>query len=78
MPDALLEVSVTLPPSQNVVGVVVVMVGVDWAGLMVTAMAFDAMLEQLPLVTTAVYEPAAVAVKVCAVAPEIGLPLRYH
>jgi len=51
LPLALLEVSVTLPPVQNVVGPPGVIVGVAGIGLTVTAVAAEAALEQ-PLVVT--------------------------
>ena len=46
MPVALLDVSVTLPPAQKVIGPAGVMVGVPGIGLTVTAIAFDAELVQ--------------------------------
>jgi hypothetical protein len=51
LPDALLEVSVTLPPAQNVVGPPGVIVGVAGVGLTVTLVAEDGALAQ-PLVVT--------------------------
>ena len=51
MPVALLEVSVTLPPVQNVVGPPGVIVGVAGAGFTVTTVAADGALVQ-PLVVT--------------------------
>ena len=51
LPVALLEVSVTLPPAQNVVGPPGVIVGVAGAGFTVTVVADDAALLQ-PLVVT--------------------------
>ena len=51
-PLALLDVSVTLPPSQNVVGPPGVIVGVAGIGFTVTVVAADAALEQPRLVTT--------------------------
>ena len=51
LPLALLDVSVTLPPVQNVVGPPGVMVGVAGAGLTVTIVGADAALVQ-PLVVT--------------------------
>jgi hypothetical protein len=47
-----LDVSVTLPPAQNVVGPEAVIVGVAGSALTVTAVAFDGMLRHpLALVT---------------------------
>ncbi len=54
LPDTLDEVSVTLPPAQNVVGPPGVIVGVGGAGLTVTVVAEDGALEQPPVVTTTV------------------------
>jgi hypothetical protein len=51
LPDALLEVSVTSPPVQNVVGPLGVIVGVAGAGVTVTVVDADAALGQ-PLVVT--------------------------
>ena len=53
LPLALLEVSVTLPPVQNVVGPPVPMTGVGGIGVMVT---FDVLVAEQPdaLVTTSV------------------------
>ena len=51
---ALLEVSVTLPPAQNVVGPPGVMVGVAGIGLTVTVVAADGALGQPLAVTTTV------------------------
>ena len=61
LPLALLEVSVTLPPVQNVVGPLGVMVGVDGIGLTVTLVAVDGALVQPFVVTVTVYEPLAFA-----------------
>ena len=52
LPDALLDVSVTLPPVQNVVAPPALMVGVAGIGLTVTTVAADCALLQ-PLVVTA-------------------------
>ena len=52
LPDALLEVSVTLPPSQKVVGPEGVMVGVGGIGLTVTVVDADGALGQPLAVTT--------------------------
>ena len=41
LPDALEEVSTTLPPAQKVVGPPGVMVGAEGSGFTVTVMAFD-------------------------------------
>ena len=51
LPDALLELSETLPPAQKVVGPAGVIVGVAGIGFTVTAVADDAALLQ-PLVVT--------------------------
>jgi hypothetical protein len=53
-PLALLEVSVTLPPWQNVVDPFGVTVGVGGAGLTVTTVAIEGELLQPPLVTMVV------------------------
>jgi hypothetical protein len=50
-PDALLDVNVTLPPVQNEVGPLGVIVGVAGVGLTVTDVEVDAALGQ-PLVVT--------------------------
>jgi hypothetical protein len=54
LPVALLDVSVTLPPVQNVVGPPGVIVGVGGVGLTVTLVAAEAALEQPLFVTTTV------------------------
>ena len=54
MPLALLDVSVTLPPAQNVVGPPGVMVGVAGVGLTVTLVAADGALLQPLRVTMTV------------------------
>ena len=46
LPDALLDVSVTLPPAQNVVGPPALIVGVAGIGVAVTVTGADAGLEQ--------------------------------
>ena len=51
-PLALLDVSVTLPPAQNVVGPPGVIVGVAGAGFTVTVVEDDGALEQPFAVTT--------------------------
>ena len=53
-PLALLEVSVTLPPVQNVVGPPGVIVGVAGIGLIVTVVASDVGLTQPEIVTITV------------------------
>src|SRR5437773_2007772 len=68
LPDALLDVSRTLPPVQNVVGPPGVIVGVAGIGLTVTVVAAEGALVQ----------PLAVAGNVLLVAPTMGLPSRYH
>jgi hypothetical protein len=52
LPLALLDVSVTLPPVQKVVGPLGVIVGVAGAGVTVTAVDADGALEQPLVVTT--------------------------
>jgi hypothetical protein len=52
LPLALLEVSVTLPPAQKVVGPLGVIVGVAGAGVTVTAVDADGALGQPFVVTT--------------------------
>ena len=52
LPDALLEVSVTLPPAQNVVAPPGVIVGVAGIGVTVTAVDADGALEHPLAVTT--------------------------
>ena len=54
LPVALLDVSVTAPPAQNVVGPPGVIVGVAGAAVTVTLVAADGALEQPPDVTTTV------------------------
>ena len=54
MPLALLEVSVTLPPLQNVVAPPAAIVGVAGVGVTVTAVGLEATLLQPPLVTIVV------------------------
>ena len=51
MPVALLEFNVTLPPGQNVVGPLAIIVGVGGVGLTVTAVAADVPIQPLALVT---------------------------
>ena len=53
-PLALLEVSVTLPPWQNVVDPLGVIVGIGGIGLTVTTVAVEGELLQPPLVTMVV------------------------
>ena len=50
-------VRVTLPPAQNVVGPLGVIVGVAGFGLTVTTVAAEVELQPLPSVTVTVYEP---------------------
>src|ERR1051325_375642 len=69
LPDALLEVSVTEPPAQNVVGPPGVMVGVAGIGFTVTGVAVDEALGQPETVTPTVYFPVAVTLYVLDVAP---------
>jgi hypothetical protein len=54
LPLRLLEVSVTLPPAQNVVGPPGVIVGVAGVGVTVTVVGFEGALLQPPLVTITV------------------------
>jgi len=68
LPVALLDVSVTLPPAQNVVAPPAVIVGVAGFGLTVTVVAAEVD-EHPPLVTVTVYDPDAVAEIACVVAP---------
>ena len=62
------EVNTTEPPEQKVVGPPAVIVGTGGVGLTVTVVAADVE-EQVPLETVTVYEPEAVTVIDCAVAP---------
>src|ERR1051325_6984418 len=78
LPLALLDVSVTEPPAQNVVGPLGMMVGVAGVGLTVTLVGADGALGQPKAVTTTGWLPGAVALYVLAVAPPIGEPSRYH
>lgn len=78
LPDALLEVSVTLPPEQKLNGPPGMIVGAGGLGLTVTVVALDAALGQPLDVTTTVYAPAATATCVGLIAPPIGFPSRYH
>ena len=54
LPLALLDVSVTLPPAQNVVGPPAPIVGVAGMGLTVTTVAEEVALQLLPSVTVTV------------------------
>jgi hypothetical protein len=54
LPLALLEVRVTLPPSQNVVAPPAVIVGVAGTGFTVTVVAAEGVLLQPPVVTMVV------------------------
>ncbi|MNU79312.1 hypothetical protein D3C71_689260 [compost metagenome] len=62
------DVRVTEPPVQNAIGPLAVIVGVGGTGFTVTTVATDVD-EQLPLTTVTVYEPLAVTVIDCVVAP---------
>lgn len=78
MPFALLDVSVTLPPWQNVVGPPGVITGVGGIGFTVTTVAADWRLMHPSPEPVTVYDPLTVAMYCCAVAPPIGVPSRYH
>jgi hypothetical protein len=78
LPDADDEVSVTLPPAQNVVAPPALIVGVAGIAFTVTEVPVDAAELHPPDVTTTVYVPVAVALYVLLVAPPIGLPPKYH
>ena len=60
--------SVTLPPAQNVVAPLGVIVGVAGPGVTVTTVAADVALQPLPSVTVTVYEPEVVTTIDCVVA----------
>src|SRR5258708_38102794 len=76
LPLALLDVSVTLPPAQNVVGPPGVIVGVAGIGLTVTTTAAEAALvQELPSVTLTVELPLAVALWGGLVWPPVGVPV---
>ena len=64
-----LAVRVTLPPWQNVVGPEAVIVGAGGGGLTVTDTGAEEAEHPLALVTVTLYEPDAVAVIDCVVAP---------
>ena len=67
---AALEVSVTLPPWQNVVALPAVIVGVAGNGFTKTVVANDAAdLQPFALVTVKVYVPFSVTVMLCVVVP---------
>jgi hypothetical protein len=78
LPDAELEVSVTDPPVQKVVGPPGVADGVDGVGLTVTTVPDDAAELQPLTVDTTVYVPLAVAAYVVPVAPPMSPPLSRH
>jgi hypothetical protein len=63
------DVRTTDPPEQNVVGPPAEIEGVVGSGVTVTAIADDGAEVQLPFVTATVYEPEAVTVMDCVVAP---------
>ena len=63
------EVNVTLPPWQNVVAPVTVTVGVAGAAVIETTTGAEAADVHVPLFTETVYDPAAVTVIDCVVAP---------
>jgi hypothetical protein len=69
LPDALLDVSVTEPPAQKVVGPPALMVGVDGIGLMVTVVTADVALQPFPSDTVTLNEPEVVTLIDCVVAP---------
>lgn len=67
--EPVLAVSVTLPPWQNVVGPEAVIVGAGGVGLTLTETGADDAEHPLALVTVTSYEPEAVTVIDCVVAP---------
>ena len=71
IPVACDEVSVTLPPLQNVVVVFVEMVGAVGVGLTVTVIAFEVCEQPFGFVTVTLYKPEVVTVLVCVVAPSL-------
>jgi len=62
-------VSVTEPPSQNVVAPPAVITGVDGLAFTVTAVDAEVALQPLAFVTVTLYEPDAVTLIDCVVAP---------
>jgi hypothetical protein len=69
IPVACDEVSVTLPPLQNMVGPFAEIVGAVGVGFTVTAIAFDVAEHPFDLVTVTLYEPEVLTEVVCVVAP---------
>jgi hypothetical protein len=65
----LLDVRVTLPPAQKVVGPLAVIVGVAGCVLAVTTTGAEVAVQPNPLLTCTVYDPEVVAVIACVVAP---------
>jgi hypothetical protein len=78
LPLAALDVSVTLPPAQNVVDDPALTVGVVGIAFTVTVVPALAALEHPLTVDITVYTPLAVALYVVDVAPLIALPSLYH
>ncbi len=68
-PEALLDVNVTLPPVQNVVGPLAEIVGALGKGFTVMVVEAVEDVQPLPSVTLTVYVPAALTVMDCVVAP---------
>jgi hypothetical protein len=68
-PVALLDVNVTLPPVQNVVGPLAEIVGALGKGFTVMVVEAVEEVQPLPSVTLTVYVPAALTVIDCVVAP---------
>ena len=69
IPVACDEVSVTLPPLQNMVGPLAEMVGAAGVGFTVTVIAFEVAEQPFDFVTVTLYVPDVVTVVVCVVAP---------
>jgi hypothetical protein len=75
LPAVALEVSSVFPPAQNEAVPVMFAEGKVFA---VTTKATDVKEQPLLLVIVTVYEPAATAVKLAAVAPLIGVPPKFQ
>jgi hypothetical protein len=78
LPLAALEVSVTEPPEQNVVGPPAVTDGAAGDVANETVVPLEMLLAQPATVVPTVYVPAWVTVIVCAVALAMSAPLKYH